>query len=63
MMHSPTYIGFTKTVESLGRKIVLSELKRDTDGVWRMDYEDMEKKLKENQIHCVIFCVVYLVIR
>lgn len=56
LIHSPTYIGFTKTVEGIGRKIVLSELIRDADDVWRMDYEDMEKKLRENHIHCVIFC-------
>ncbi|TCS74359.1 MalY/PatB family protein [Muricomes intestini] len=56
LLHSPTYIGFTKTVENLGRKIVLSDLKRDEKGTWRMDYEDMEKKLEENHIHCAIFC-------
>lgn len=56
LLHAPTYIGFTGTVENLGRNIVLSELTRDEEGVWRMNYEDMEQKLKENQIHCVIFC-------
>lgn len=56
LLHAPTYIGFTKTVNNIGRKIVLSDLKRDADGVWRMDYEDMEQKIKENHIHCAIFC-------
>ncbi|PWJ47100.1 MalY/PatB family protein [Faecalicatena contorta] len=56
LLHSPTYIGFTKTIENIGRKIVLSDLKRDADGVWRMDYEDMERKLRKHHIHCVIFC-------
>lgn len=56
LLHAPTYIGFTKTVENIGRKIILSDLKCDADGVWRIDYEDMEKKLQENHIHCVIFC-------
>lgn len=56
LMHAPTYIGFTGTVNNLGRKIVLSDLKRDEAGIWRMDYEDMEKKIKENHTHCVIFC-------
>lgn len=56
LLHSPTYIGFTKTIESIGRNIVLSELKLDEDNVWRMDFEDMEKKLKENKIHCAVFC-------
>lgn len=56
LMHSPTYIGFTGTLKNNGRKIVLSDLKRDSDGVWRMDYEDMEKQLINENIHCVIFC-------
>ena len=56
LVHSPTYIGFTHTLEDMGRKIVLSDLKRDKDGIWRMDYEDMDKKISENKIHCVIFC-------
>lgn len=56
LLHAPTYIGFTKTVENIGRKIVLSDLKQDKKGTWRMDYEDMESKLEENHIHCVVFC-------
>lgn len=56
LIQSPAYIGFTKTVESIGRKLVLSGLVRDGDGVWRMDLEDMERKLQDNRIHCVIFC-------
>ncbi|GAA0802030.1 aminotransferase class I/II-fold pyridoxal phosphate-dependent enzyme [Faecalicatena orotica] len=56
LLHSPTYIGFTKTIENIGRNIILSDLKLDENNVWRMDYEDMEKKLKENKIHCAVFC-------
>ena len=56
LMHSPTYIGFTGTMESNGRKIVLSDLRQDEQGIWRMDYADMEQKIVENHIHCVIFC-------
>ncbi len=56
LVHAPTYIGFTHTLEDCGRKIVLSELKRDEAGVWRMDFEDMDRKLKENHIHVAIFC-------
>lgn len=56
LIQSPAYIGFTKTVESIGRKLVMSELVRDEEGVWRMDLEDMERKLRDNHVHCVIFC-------
>ena len=56
LVHAPTYIGFTHVLEEDGRKIAHSELKRDADGIWRMDYEDMDRKLKENHIHLAIFC-------
>lgn len=56
LLHSPCYIGFTGTLTNLGRKIVLSPLVQDAQGVWRMDYEDMRRKLKENHIHMAIFC-------
>ena len=56
LLHSPTYIGFTKCIEDNGFKIVHSPLKLDEDGVWRMDFEDMEAKLAEGNIHAAVFC-------
>jgi cystathionine beta-lyase len=56
LFHSPTYIGFTHTMENNGRKMIFSPLKKDENGVWRMDYEDMDAKIKENSIHTVVFC-------
>lgn len=56
LLHSPTYVGFTHVLETLGRKAVHSELKRDEAGIWRMDYADMEKKLREGRIHVAILC-------
>lgn len=56
LVHSPTYIGFTRSLEGNGYKIVHSPLKKDDNGVWRMDYEDMDRKLKEEKIHVAIFC-------
>lgn len=56
LLHSPTYIGFTGTIENNGRKIILSDLILDADGIWRMDYDDMDKKIKENKIHFCVFC-------
>lgn len=56
LLHAPTYVGFTGTVTGNGRKIILSDLVRDEQGIWRMDYEDMERKIIENQIHFCIFC-------
>ena len=56
LLHSPTYVGFAADVEYLGRTSVYSPLKKDENGVWRMDYEDMDAKLKANNIHLAIFC-------
>lgn len=56
LLHSPTYIGFTSCVTNNGYRIVHSPLVRDEAGVWRMDYEDMDAKLKANKIHVAIFC-------
>lgn len=56
LLHSPTYMGFTNCVRQNGYRIVHSPLKRDGNGVWRMDPADMEKKIKANHIHVAIFC-------
>ncbi|MCI7814226.1 MAG: aminotransferase class I/II-fold pyridoxal phosphate-dependent enzyme [Lachnospiraceae bacterium] len=56
LLHSPTYIGFTRSIENNGFEIVHSPLTRDENGIWRMDYEDMDRKLKENEIHVAVFC-------
>ena len=56
LLHSPTYVCFAADVEYLGRTSVYSPLKKDENGVWRMDYEDMDAKLKANNIHLAIFC-------
>ena len=56
LVHSPTYVGFTHTVENLGRVLVHSPLGRDAEGIWRMDFADMEAKIEEHHIHLAIFC-------
>lgn len=56
LLHSPTYIGFTKSLTNNGYHIVHSPLVKDENNVYRMDFEDMEKKIVENHIHAAIFC-------
>lgn len=56
LLQSPTYVGFTGTVNATGRKIVLTDLVQDAEGTYRMDYEDMEKKIVDNNIKVAIFC-------
>lgn len=56
LVHAPTYIGFTNSLGNNGYKIIHSPLKLDKDHVWRMDFEDMERKLAEHKIHACVFC-------
>lgn len=56
LVHAPTYTGFTKCLKNNGYNIVLSYLKQDEQGVWRMDLADMEQKIVENKIHACVFC-------
>lgn len=56
LVHSPLYIGFKMILENNGYKIIKSDLKKDEKGIYRMDYEDMEEKIKKEKIHATIFC-------
>ena len=56
LVHSPTYIGFTMSLENNGYHIVHSPLVQDENNIWRMDYEDMEKKIIDHKIHVAIMC-------
>lgn len=42
LVHSPTYVGFTHSLENNGYNIVHSPLQLDDQGIWRMDFADME---------------------
>ncbi len=55
LLHSPTYVGFTHSLENAGYNLVLSPLKRE-NGTWTMDYEDMEQKIIDNKIKLAVIC-------
>ena len=56
LVHSPTYIGFTHSLEDNGYHLVHSPLVKDEKGVYRMDFADMEEKLRTQKIHTAVFC-------
>jgi len=56
LVHAPVYMGFSHALHNNGYNLVLSPLVRDEQGVWRMDFADMEKKIAENNIHAAVFC-------
>lgn len=55
-LHAPYYVGFSADIEYIGRVPVRSELKKDENGVYRMDFEDMDAKLKASNCHLAIMC-------
>ena len=56
LVHDPTYIGFLHLLHDINRTVIASPLRRDENGVWRMDYADMERRIREHGIKVVIFC-------
>ena len=56
LVHSPTYVGFTNALGNVGYELVHSPLVHDENNVWRMNFEDMEKKIVEQNIHTAILC-------
>ncbi len=56
LIHSPAYVGLSGTIRDNGYEVVLSELKKDERGVYRMDFEDMERKIIDSKIHVAVFC-------
>ncbi|MBE6632687.1 MAG: aminotransferase class I/II-fold pyridoxal phosphate-dependent enzyme [Ruminococcaceae bacterium] len=53
---SPLYVGFRNSLSNAGYNIVSSRLETDENGIWRMNYDDMEEKILSNHIHATVFC-------
>lgn len=51
-----TYVGFQGSISNLGRKVAFSPLVKDENGIYRMDFEDLEKQIVEKCIPMMIFC-------
>lgn len=56
LVHSPTYIGFTNSLTNNGYKIIHSDLIKDKDGRWVMDYQNMEELIVREKISATIMC-------
>ncbi len=56
LVHGPIYMGFSMSLKNSGYNIILSPLVLDDNCIWRMDFEDMERKITENNIHAAVFC-------
>lgn len=56
LIQSPTYIGFNKTCADNGYNLIENPMIQDEKGIWRLDYEDAEKKIEQYNIHTAIIC-------
>ena len=56
LVFSPVYLGFAVSLKNNGYNIIESRLSLDENEIWRIDFDDVEKKIKENCIHAAIFC-------
>ncbi len=56
LLHTPAYGSFIRNLKNLGYVMVDSPLKIDENNVWRMDFEDMEKKIVAEDITTLLFC-------
>ena len=53
---SPVYEGFSSKLRNAGYRLVESPLKVDENGVWRIDFEDAERRIRNGHIHAALFC-------
>lgn len=56
LVNAPNYNGFTAAIKNAQRRLVKSPLVQDEDGVWRMDFADMERCIQTEKIRCFLFC-------
>ena len=59
LIHTPIYASFLRNLKDLGYNAVCSPLIQDENGVYRMNFEDMEEKIIANKIHVLLFCSPY----
>ena len=55
IIQTPVYYPFKNTIEANGRKLVTSSL-FEKDGKWQIDFEDFERKIRENDVKLFILC-------
>ena len=56
LLQTPCYVGFTHVLKNNGYEIVPNPMIRDENGIWRLDYKDLERKIIDYGIHATIFC-------
>lgn len=55
-LQKPYYAAFETDIRMAGRRTAFSQLVQDGDGKYRMDYEEMDRVLRESGAKLAIFC-------
>ncbi len=56
LIQQPVYYPFSSLIRKNGRRRVSSDLVQDGDGNWRIDFDDFERKIAENDVKMFILC-------
>ncbi len=56
MVQQPVYYPFSEVTEDNGRKLVSSDLYLGEDGRYHIDFEDFERKIKEENVRLFLLC-------
>lgn len=56
LIQQPVYYPFSEVIEDNGRRVVSSDLVKDDDGNYTIDFEDFERKVKENNVRLFLLC-------
>lgn len=56
LIQPPVYYPFRSVIEDNGRKVIENPLVMGADGRFHFDYEDLERKIIENNVKLFLFC-------
>ena len=56
MIFQPVYYPFANTVKANNRKLVISDLVRNEEGCYGIDFNDMEDRIRKEKVKILLFC-------
>lgn len=56
LIQQPVYYPFAEVIADNHRRLIDNTLVQDEEGIWRIDYEDFERKITEENVKLFILC-------
>ncbi len=56
IVNQPVYYPFSEVIRDNGRVVVSSDLKNDGEGYYSIDFDDLEKKIEEENVKMYLLC-------